>query len=228
MSNVLQANLASASATSTVEEVKASLGSNKFKQLKRLTKSFAEAQLSPEGYVDQAAALFDRGYGDPNFWSFLPSLLETCPNQQGAERAQNYMVSLRHQQFTTKSRSTPAPAPAPSNWGSGNARNNVMKKPPTAARPLTQPVIGRHNVVVPSKKKNAWGATGAATVVRAKAPPGSVASAAAAQGPRGGTATKFMAKEQKEQKKQPTNQPKANGNKNKASKNELRSLAFGK
>lgn len=228
VSNVLKANVSSAVATATVEEMKASLGPNKFKQLKRLTKSFAEDQLSPEGYVDQSAALFDRGYGDSDFWSFLPSLLESCPNQGGAERAQIYMASLSHQQFA-RNMSSSTPAPAPSGWG-GARNNNIMKGPPTAARPLTQAVSGRPNVVFPSKKKNTWGATGAATVVRAKAPPGSVAAAAAAQGPQGGTATKFMAKQEKEKKKKQNqaNQPKANGKKKGSTKNELRALAFGK
>ena len=233
-SNILQAGLGSTHVKVTIEDMKASLGPNNFKRLKKLTKSFAEGQLSPEGYVDQSAALFERGYGDADFWVFLPSLLESCPNQQGSETAMNYMASLKRQQFTkeanVKSTFGVAAPPAPSTWGSGAGRKKAMMKPAptTAARPLTQPVAARSNTVIPSKKKNGWGSSGAATVVRAKARPGSVGIAAASQTPQGGTATKFMAKQQKQQKKEQNNQTKPNGKTKKASKNELRALAFGK
>jgi hypothetical protein len=235
MSNMLPATLASSTAAkATVEEMKAALGPKKFKELKRLTRDFAETSLSPEGYVDQSAALFDKGYGDADFWSFLPSLVESCPNPQGVDSAMNYMTSLKRQQFAQASRRTPVVAAAPaaaaaSNWG-GNSR--VMRPPAnfnttTAARPLTQPVIGR--TVLPGKKKNSWGGNSKATVVRAGAQPGSVSVAAAAQGPQGGSATKFMAKQEKKQASaNNNNQPKANGKKKKKAKDELRALAFGK
>ena len=59
---------------------------------------------------------------------------------------------------------------------------------------------GTRYVVPNGKKKNAWG-TGAAptSVVQGKQAVASVASAAANQGPQGGTATKFMAKQKKQQ-----------------------------
>jgi hypothetical protein len=164
LSNVLPANLSSAAAkVLTVEEMKASLGPDRFKQLKRLTKNVSESQLSPEGYdVDQTSALFDKGYGDSDFWSFVPSLLESCPNQDGPDRALNYMTSLKRQQYNAQyqavSRQQPAfafAAPAPpaaASWG-GNHSRNVMRPPPantatatataTAARPLTQHMISR-------------------------------------------------------------------------------------
>jgi hypothetical protein len=241
LSNVLPANLSSAAAKVTLEEMKASLGPDRFKQLKRLTKNFSDSQISPEGYVDQTAALFDKGYGDSDFWSFVPSLLESCPNQDGSDRALNYMTSLKRQQYNAQyqavSRQQPAfAAPAPpaaASWGGNNSRN-VMRPPPantataTAARPLTQPMIGRVNNVVSSKKKNSWGGGGAPTVVRAKAAPGSVSAAVATQGPQGGSATKFMAKQQKQQNYIANQQPKTTGKKKKKEKDELRALAFGK
>lgn len=230
MSNMLQVDTPSATATATVEEMKASLGPNKFKQLKRLTKSFAEDQLSPEGYVDQSAALFDRGYGDQDFWKFLPSLLESCPNSEGSQHALKYMTSLRRQASSKPTRSAPAfvaPPPAVSSWG-GKAQSKVMKKPPpTRATPvpmtMTRPMAARHHTV-PSKKKAAWGASGAPVAVRNKAPQGSLVAAAGMQGPQGGTATKFMAKQQKKQKSQAQQQTKKN---KKKEKDELRALAFG-
>ena len=238
--NVLQASVLS-SAKATVEEIKASLGPNKFKQLKRLTKDFAETSLSPEGYVDQSAALFDRGYADPEFWSFLPSLLESCPNPQSSERALHYMASLKRQQFAEKSAPpTMARASAPTNgtWGgNGHAMSNVARPPPTTSYGTNRP--GSHlNMpgalarpagpsVVAAKKKNAWGGTGAATVVRAKAPPGSVAMAAANQVPQAGSATKFMAKEAKQQAAAKQNVNGGSKPKKKKQKDELRALAFG-
>jgi hypothetical protein len=234
----------SATATATVEDMKASLGSKKFKQLKRMTREFAEEQLPPESYVDQSAALFDRGYGDKDFWSFLPSLIESCPNEQGSEQALNYMSSLKQTTLSPPSRSGPslvAPPPTSSNWGGNNAlATNVMKAPPRASAPaatrMTRPMVGRSIAAVPntiaSRKKTAWGGTGPATVVRAKASPGSVSAAAATQGPQGGSATKFMAKQQKKQNNQSQQQQQQNAsektkNKKKA-KDELRALAFGK
>jgi hypothetical protein len=241
MSNVLQAP--SATATATVEEMKASLGSKKFKHLKRMTREFAEGQLSPDAYVDQSAALFDRGYGDKDFWSFLPSLIESCPNEQGSEQALRYMSSLKQTTLSPPSRTGPflvATPPASSNWGGSNAlATNVMKAPPRASAPaatrMSRPMVGGRSIAaapntIASKKKSAWGGTGAATVVRAKAPPGSVSAAAATQGPQGGSATKFMAKQQKKQNNQSQQQRHAGGktkNKKKA-KDELRALAFGK
>ena len=227
MSNMLKADGTSAVATATVEEMKASLGPNKFKQLKRITKSFADGQVSPEGYVDQSAALFDRGYGDQDFWSFLPALLESCPNEEGAQHALKYMASLRRQTFSKPTRNTPAfvATPPASSWGN-KVQSNVMKKPPprgalTPTAQMTSPAIGRPNTI-PSKKKAAWGASGTSTVV--KSPQGSLAAAAGTQGPQGGTATKFMAKQQKKQKNQSQQQSKKN---KKKEKDELRALAFG-
>lgn len=239
--NILRADMSSATASSsakaTVDDMKASLGQKKFKQLKKLTKAFALEELAAEGYVDQAAALFEKGYEDPDFWSYLPSLLESCPNQGSAQHALKYMNSLKRQQVdTTMSRGSSAFSAAartktsnPSQWGGTSGNNSdVMRQvvpPPTrpvtsvAARPLTQPIAGvMRPQPMSSKKKGAWGAGGKATIVRTKAPPGSVGAAAATQGPQGGTATKFMAKQQKQQKKQQANANKNNNSQQQQSK----------
>ena len=256
--NFLQANMTTtASAKATIEDMKASMGQKNFKQLKTLTKTFAQEQLAPEGYVDQATALFDKGYDDPDFWAFLPSLLQSCPNQGSAQHALKYMNSLKRQQTQTSDRKPAASTKAAaSKWGGSSANaSNVMRQvappplpaafaaprsvaqPPRSAAPrsLTQPVAGAMRPqTMASKKNSAWGAGGKSTVVRTKAAPGSVGAAAASQGPQGGSATKFMAKQQKKQKQAAKNGGSNNSNqqqskaKKKKQKNELRELAFGK
>lgn len=213
MANVLQAPTL-ASAKTTMEEVKAILGPNKLKQMKQITKEFADGSLSPEGYVDQCAALFERGYADPDFWSFLPLVLDSCPNAEGVELAIIYMTSLKRQQFddkkpAAKAISRPSSGNVGSSWGAGPS---VIHQQPTPQ-------------LVAGKKKQAWGGNGSTTVIRAKAPPGSVAVAAATQGPTMGSATKFMAKEAKQQTK--ANSGAGGPKKNKGKQNdELKALAF--
>jgi len=244
-SNFLNANIPSSasSAKATIEDMKVSLGQNNFKQLKKLTKNFAQEQISPEGYIDQAATLFEGGYEDKDFWSYLPSLLESCPNQGSAQHALKYMNSLKRQQKQSNNHSLSAASrvtATPSQWGGASTNvSNVMRQvvpPPlpasrTSPRPLTQPVAtAMRPQIISSKKKSSWGAGGNSTILRTKAPPGSVGAAAATQGPQGGSATKYMANQQKKQQ-----QSKNNGNNNqqkktkkKKQKNELRDLAFGK
>mmetsp|Transcript_22712 Transcript_22712/g.53650 ORF Transcript_22712/g.53650 Transcript_22712/m.53650 type:complete len:917 (+) Transcript_22712:210-2960(+) len=260
--NVLRASSSSSSVTSsdaaTVEDMKASLGQKNFKQLKKLTKAFALDELAPEGYVDQSAALFETGYDDPDFWNYLPSLLKSCPNSSSAQRAIKYMNSLKRQQNAyATDQAQPSSAfvaasaargtPKSSQWNgavSAGIARQVVPPPrpvaPAAPRSLTQQLgVTRPQAAttISSKKKGAWGAGGKATIVRTKAPPGSVGAAAAVQGPQGGSATKFMATEQKQKKQQAKNAAAAaNGNNNqqqnkakkKKQKNELRDLAFGK
>jgi len=241
--NFLQVDMSAATsknAQATIEEMKASMGKN-FKQLKKLTKTFAQEQLSPEGYIDQAAALFDREYEDPDFWSYLPSLLQSCPNQGSSKHALKYMNSLKRQReqaskprFAAKAQASAQPS---SQWGGASSnKSNVMRQvapPPlpaaySAPMSLTQPAAaGMCPQVMASKKKSAWAAGGKSTVVRTKAPPGSVG--AAVQDPRGGTSTKYMAKQQKKQQAaKNNNNQQQNKAKKKKQKNELRDLAFGK
>ena len=230
---------AASSAKATLEDMKASMGQKNFKQLKKLTKSFAQEELSPEGYIDQTATLFENGYDDPDFWSYLPSVLESFPNERSAMHALKYMDSLKRQQTQANDKKSAVSKKAvvrSSQWnGPCTKASNVMRQvvpPPlpafrTATRPLTQPVMGATRPqTMPSKKKSAWGAGGNAKVVRTKAPPGSVGAAAAVQGPEGGSATKYMAKQQK--KEQHASNNKQNKAKKKKQKNELRDLAFGK
>ena len=239
--NFLPADISSAgpSAQATLEDMKASLGQKNFKQLKRLTKTFAQDQLSPEGYIDQTAELFEGGYEDKDFWSYLPSLLQSCPNQGSAQHALKYMNSLKRQQVQTNNTKVAAfarPAGTSSQWSGSTA--NVMRQvvppplPASYATPfsLTQPVAAamRQQTIISSKKKSSWGAGGNAKIVRTKAPPGSIGAAASMQGPQGGSATKYMAKQQKKEQHAKTNNNQQNQAKKKKQKNELRDLAFGK
>ena len=239
--NFLPADMSSAgpSAQATLEDMKASLGQKNFKQLKKLTKTFAQDQISPEGYIDQTAELFERGYEDKDFWSYLPSLLQSCPNQGSAQHALKYMNSLKRQQVQTNNTNVAAfarPAGNPSQWSGSTAK--VMRQtvpsplPASYATPfsLTQPVAAamRPQTIISSKKKSSWGAGGNAKIVRTKAPPGSIGVAASMQGPQGGTATKYMAKQQKKEQHAKTSNNQQNKSKKKKQKNELRDLAFGK
>jgi hypothetical protein len=78
----------------SVEDMKITLGVKSYKRLKQLTKEFASNALDPDAYIDHAAAIFDKGYGDSDFWRFLPPLLSSCPNHVQAERALIHMESF--------------------------------------------------------------------------------------------------------------------------------------
>jgi hypothetical protein len=88
---------------------------------------------------------------------------------------------------------------------------------------VSTPALGRSIAPIPVKTAKAWGGESSSSVLRAKAKPGTVSVAAAQQGPQGGTATKFMAKECK-QAKQAGSVPKKS---KKKQNDELRALAFG-
>jgi hypothetical protein len=82
-------------------------------------------------------------------------------------------------------------------------------------------------VAASAKAKSAWGGDASSVVLKAASKPGSVAVAAASPNPTG-SATKFIAKEQKKQKQQASSvQSKNKAGRNNNKKNELRQLAFG-
>ena len=110
----------------TVDEIKATLGSQKYKELKRLTKEFAADSIAPDAYVDHAASLFEQGYADANFWSFLPSLLQSCPNTASANRAQEYMEQLRRNQASVAASS--ATSHVGTSMASGTGWSNMPPK----------------------------------------------------------------------------------------------------
>jgi len=89
--------------TATVEEMKASLGTKTYKQLKALTRDFATDSIDPDAYVEQTAILF--GGDNDEFFRFVPALLMSCPNEDSAAKALRYIEDLRGAQIasTTKS-----------------------------------------------------------------------------------------------------------------------------
>lgn len=116
-----------------------------------------------------------------------------------------------------------------SHWLSTSARtaaqpaSSVVTFQP-ANRPHT-PLLTRNTT---GKQTSAWGgATGASSVVRAKAPPGSVAVAAANTAPQTGSATKYMAREQKQKSAKAQQRQEGKGKGKKKQNSELRQLAFG-
>ena len=227
----------------TVAEMKSSLGQAKYKDLKNLTKEFASDGIAPQAYVDHAAALFDGGYADPDFWTFLHSLLVSCPNQSAAASALRYMDELRaaqQQENATQSQApgwaaSPSIAAAPLNRPAASTSYDGFHAPVAPIRPVgvaTQPSLFRNSLQAkPSQTKGAWGTAGAPLAVRAKSSPISVTVAAANQTPQTGTATAFMAKEKKMQTQAQYATMSGGSTKNKKKKTqseELRALAFGR
>ena len=79
----------------TVEQLKEHLGSARYKKLKSLTKCFVSGSVRPEQYVEESAALFDRGLSDESFWSHVPDLILSCPNTDGVNHALQHLESAR-------------------------------------------------------------------------------------------------------------------------------------
>ena len=240
--NVLQGPYPALSAKATVGDMKTTMGSVKYKALKRMTAEFASGGLDGQSYVDQAASLFEQGYGDADFWKFLPSLLASCPNENDARRALEYMEDLkRMKNAASNAESARAATQQPARGGGWNAPPSVTATAPpiqmAAGWNARAPVAHAPPIIRPGQsrvgaKKNPWGTGPSPSVTRVKkTPPAlSVAAAAAAPTPMG-SATKFMAQEAKQQKWQQANgdSNNKNGKKKKGKqKNELRDLAFGK
>ena len=148
----------------TVESLKLTLGSANYKRLKSLTKDFANGVSEPERYVDEAASLFDRGVADNAFWEHVPSLIESCPNKSGVNRAMTHLESLRmaNQMQTME-------------FGGGGG--SAPKKP--------------INYVLPAKKKtNSWASNPKGQNVKVNSTPSAVPVAAAPKGPTPNAAAK--------------------------------------
>ena len=230
--------------TATIEEIKATLGTTRYKQLKSLTKEFAADTLAPDAYVDHVAMLFDAGYADHDFWSFLPSLLDSCPNESSAREAKRYMNQKRlnpmggmassanasstggwstKPNMATATAATTTPSAA-SSWPVFDATAAAASR---SIRPMgvATPASSRNAAPNPVKTNKAWGGEPSSSVMRAKAKPGTVSVAAAQLEPQRGTATKFMAKESKQGKQTGTKSGPKVGKKKQ--NDELRALAFG-
>jgi hypothetical protein len=258
LGNVLQVPATSASlqqGEATIEEMKATMGTTRYKKLKILTKGFANDQISPQSFCDQASSLFDKGVSNPDFLRYIPLLLSSLPNTVSAQQALRYIQEMR-----TKLKSQTSMVPitasiaAPSGWTTPPAAVATQsweldppfesssfatsQRPLTGSRPLEAQAAaaGAANIsstIGFSKKSastmNAWGSgSSAAVLTTARVPPRiGVASAAAHEGPQTGTATRYMAQQQK-QPLVSTNSAIALTKKKKKEKDELRALAFGR
>lgn len=77
-----------------LDKIKSILGPDGYKSLKRLTKDFAGGGLRPQEFVDLSASLFEHGVEDPNFISFMPNLIQSCPQGVNTARATSYLNTL--------------------------------------------------------------------------------------------------------------------------------------
>ena len=241
----------------TVDSIKATLGSVNYKKLKVLTKGFAKDDINPEKYVDQSVALFEGGIHDPAFWSFVPGVIESCPNSQSTVKAMKYLKDLQHANNVQSLASTlagsgyttTAETVAQSGLGQYAAADNFARKLRMQGKThLTTATTGRSGLTKPlvhGKKKTPWaGGNGPTAAVLTKNTRGAVGAAAVVQDttPQIGTATKGMAALRAEARRQKQLESQlgqgssgaSNGgnkptkkNKQKTKNNELRSLAFG-
>lgn len=78
-----------------VQSLKHTLGAERYKKLRGLTKDFAMGNTPPERYVDGIASLFDQGLGDKAFWDMIPSLIIDIPNEKAVNSAMHYLESVR-------------------------------------------------------------------------------------------------------------------------------------
>ena len=227
----------------TLDKMKAKLGSVKYKELKNLTKEFVVESIAPDAYVGHAASLFENGYGDSDFWSFVPSLLMSCPNESNANQAIRYMEHLRasSQLSIAKVSALPSWSPPPAvmaapfnksvpevtGW-QGRPTKPAAMLPAVSYSPMARNVP--QTTAGHGMKKMAWGSGGASTALLVGSAKGSVAVAAMNQGANVGTATKAMAKEQKQMKQAAAQKQQEVNKDGKAKKknNDLRDLAFGR
>ena len=126
----------SASAKSAIEDLKATLGKQKYKELKRLTGEFAGGSLDGTAYIDLAAALFDKGYGDDEFWNGVPSLVESCPAPPTQKtRALQYLSELKRLRHGAMNAQALTTAAATASSTSSARSSRQTPKPATATVP---------------------------------------------------------------------------------------------
>jgi hypothetical protein len=204
-----------------VEKMKKAMGQDKYKELKKLTRSFACNDLDPESYVASSLSLFEGGIENPKFWEIVPNLISSCPNQSSLKRASRYLDSIRYPVLQSQ---------ATSSSRNSIASNNVAASVSRGGGGWSDQV----NAIKKSSQKTTKDVWGSAKTKGEKKIGNSVIAAAAREPPKG-TATKFMAKEWAEEKKSKKVESEAQQGggtnkkkKAKAKKNELRELAFGK
>jgi len=229
--------------------LKSILGPTNYKKLRKLTKTFAMNQLAHEQYIDQVADIFPEGKKDADFWNFVPILVESCPDDGDGRngKALEYMSNIR-MAADMDDGLTPPPSQVSASASAtqsciiipnGRKLNPVpmLAVPPPPNFASRVGVQRQPNAVAAKGKKSAWNSSSkapTAAVTRTKLKPGtSVLKDASNEKIERGTATKFMAKMNAEEKKMkqqssgPTNGT-SKKSKSKKKKNELRDLAFGR
>ena len=182
----------------SLDDIKATLGTQQYKRLKGFTQEYASGALAPEAYVDHAASVFPMGYADVDFWNIVPVLLQSCPNLRDNEVARQYLHHLQrmrngarnveHYQQQQQQQLKQQQQQQTSTWTSSSTNNALL---PTGSARSEKPA-----------PTNSWGKTLAGNVTAPR------------------TATTTTAAKQVATK---TNKKKGKGNQ----KNELRALAFG-
>merc|ERR1712238_255625 len=74
-----------------VSAIKEILGKPKFKNLKSLTRDFANGIVEPSAYINEAASLFEGGFKNRVFCSFMPGFISWCPNETASSEALVYL-----------------------------------------------------------------------------------------------------------------------------------------
>jgi hypothetical protein len=90
-----------------LDNIKSILGHDGYKSLKNLTKDFVGGDLRPQEFVDLSATLFECGVKDPNFISFMPNLINSCPQSANTARAISYLNTLAQQHLRAQMQNNP-------------------------------------------------------------------------------------------------------------------------
>jgi hypothetical protein len=93
-----------------LDNIKSILGPDGYKSLKNLTKDFVGGDLRPQEFVELTASLFECGVKDPNFISFMPNLINSCPQSVNTARAITYLNTLAQQHLKAQMQNNPTGA----------------------------------------------------------------------------------------------------------------------
>lgn len=140
--------------------LKSLLGQSNYKRLKTLTKNFANDILAHEQYVDQMASCFENGKKDSDFWTFVPMLIDSCPNDHSG-KAMEYLATLRVAMDMEEGLNGMHPSSAIA------AACPSMRIPSTTTTTTT---THARSMAASSKQNLAWSANGAAASLQQKQP----------------------------------------------------------
>ena len=127
-----------------IEKIKGILGPTNYSKLKNMTKEFANGSVEPREYVNFAASLFRLGVKDPDFLSFVPNLIQSCPDNSNTLSALSYLQGLAQQYSPNSALEVNSSMDFPSLQSSTNLYTRVAK-------------AHTKKTAVPSVKSTAWG-----------------------------------------------------------------------